>query len=93
MQVEVVYATPKQQVLKSVPFLPGETVQDVLVSSGLLNLFPELQLASIVVGIFGDKVTLAHIVQAGDRIEIYRPLLIDPKVKRLSRVMRARKQR
>lgn len=75
-QVWVAYATTQQQYYLTVEFQQGMTVQDAIERSGLptqIDLPQPLQ-----VGIFGVKVSLEHRLQAGDRVEIYRPLLINP---------------
>lgn len=75
-QVWVAYATTQQQYYLTVEFRQGMTVQDAIEQSGLptqTHLPQPLQ-----VGIFGVKVSLEHRLQAGDRVEIYRPLLINP---------------
>lgn len=86
IEVEVVYATPKQQVIITVSVLPNSTVEDVIHASGILRQFPEIQLELQKVGIFSKIVDLQHRVKPHDRIEIYRPLIIDPKDARKKRV-------
>jgi putative ubiquitin-RnfH superfamily antitoxin RatB of RatAB toxin-antitoxin module len=89
--VEVVYAAVDRQVLLAVTVPMGATVRDALLKSGLNSEFPELDLASCPVGIFGKVVAEPAIrsVQAGDRIEVYRPLLADPKEVRRLRAAKA----
>ena len=91
IKVEVVYAAVDRQVLLSVTVPVGATVRDALFKSGLNGEFPELDLASCPVGIFGKVIAepAIHQVQAGDRIEIYRPLLADPKEVRRLRAAKA----
>ena len=81
IKVEVVYAAVDRQVLLSVTVPVGATVRDALFKSGLNGEFPELDLASCPVGIFGKVIAVPAIRQvlAGDRIVVYRPLLADPK--------------
>ena len=91
IDVEVVYAAIDRQVLLSVTVPAGTTVRAALLKSGVGEAFSELDLANCPVGIFGkviadpDKRT----VQDGDRIEIYRPLLADPKEVRRLRAAKA----
>ncbi len=66
----------------------GATVLDAIRASGLLERFPEIDISSQAVGIWGKARALDVLVGAGDRIEIYRPLLVDPKE---ARRLRARK--
>ncbi|RON54574.1 RnfH family protein [Pseudomonas frederiksbergensis] len=91
IEVEVVYAAVDRQVLLSVAVPVGATVRDALLKSGVGVEFPELDLAACPVGIFGKVVAepSTHAVQAGDRIEIYRPLLADPKEVRRLRAAKA----
>jgi len=84
--VEVAYALPAQQIIISLCVPPTSTVQTAIELSGILTQFPEINLNHNKVGIFGQLVALSQTVQAGDRIEIYRPLLIDPKQARFLRV-------
>ena len=78
MQVEVVYALETEQVILSVRLTEIVTVQQVIKASGLLTQFPKIDLKTMEVGIWGKKVSLEQMVRAEDRIEIYRPLTIDP---------------
>lgn len=91
IKVEVVYAAVDRQVLLTVSVPVGATVRDALLKSGLNIEFPELDLASCPVGIFGKVIAAPAMrpVQAGDRIEVYRPLLVDPKEVRRLRAAKA----
>jgi putative ubiquitin-RnfH superfamily antitoxin RatB of RatAB toxin-antitoxin module len=91
IKVEVVYAAVDRQVLLSVTVPVGATVRDALFKSGLNDEFPELDLASCPVGIFGKVIAdpVIRQVQEGDRIEVYRPLLADPKEVRRLRAAKA----
>ena len=91
IEVEVVYAAVDRQVLMSVTVPTGTTVRAALLKSGLGEAFSELDLASCPVGIFGKVIADPdkHLVQAGDRIEIYRPLQADPKEVRRLRAAKA----
>jgi putative ubiquitin-RnfH superfamily antitoxin RatB of RatAB toxin-antitoxin module len=80
--VEVIYATPRQQRIFSIRVPEGTTVAGAIRVSGLLEEFPEIDLARNKVGIFSRRVSLEHSLRPGDRIEIYRPLLVDPKTAR-----------
>ena len=91
IEVEVLYAAVDRQVLLSVTVPAGTTVRAALLASGVDREFPELDLAECPVGIFG-KVVIdpdTRQLQAGDRIEIYRPLLADPKEVRRLRAAKA----
>ncbi|NQD36841.1 RnfH family protein [Permianibacter sp. IMCC34836] len=78
LAVEVAYALPEQQTLLALTVPAGSTVEQVIQRSGILRRYPEIDLAATAVGIWSRPVALSLPVQAGDRIEIYRPLIIDP---------------
>lgn len=84
--VEVVYASASQQTLKTVFIECGSTIHQVILQSELLKQFPDINLEVNKVGVFGKLHNLDDIIKEGDRVEIYRPLLIDPKQARLKRV-------
>lgn len=90
IKVEVIYAEAEQQCLQSLTVEQHCNVADAIQQSGLLQKFPQIDLAVNKVGIFSRLVTLDTIVQEGDRIEIYRSLLVDPKQ---ARRLRAQKQK
>lgn len=83
--VEVVYARPGEQALEQLHVPANATVEAVIRRSGLLERFPEIDLASNKVGVFGKVSALAATLNDGDRIEIYRPLIADPKEARKKR--------
>lgn len=79
IKVEVAYASINCQRILCVNVEGGLTIEAVIKISGILKIFPEIDLNKQSVGIFGKSRKLADTVNAGDRIEIYRPLIIDPK--------------
>ena len=85
MDVEVAYATPEQQVIVTLTLPEGGTVEQAIHASGLLNRFPEIDGTDIKAGIFGSVCKLDEPLKQGDRVEIYRPLLHDPKEARRQR--------
>ncbi|POA49357.1 RnfH family protein [Pseudomonas sp. MPR-ANC1] len=89
--IEVVYAAVDRQVLRAVSVPEGITVREALLKSGIGDEFPELDLTECPVGIFGKVIAdpQVRLIQAGDRIEIYRPLLADPKEVRRLRAAKA----
>jgi len=91
VEVEVVYAAIDRQALRSVTVAPGTTIRAALLASGIGQVFPEVDLAECPVGIFGKVIADPDTrpVQPGDRIEIYRPLLADPKEVRRLRAAKA----
>lgn len=87
MRVGVVYAaSADEQSVVAVELAAGATVENAIRASGLLLRYPEIDLAQNAVGIFGERVTLDRVVEDGDRVEIYRPLVADPKEARRRRV-------
>ena len=87
-RVEVAYAPPSRQEVIEIAARPGSTIEQVIHESGLLERFPEIDLARNRVGIFGEIASLRDPVRDGDRVEIYRPLLADPKEARRRRAER-----
>jgi putative ubiquitin-RnfH superfamily antitoxin RatB of RatAB toxin-antitoxin module len=85
VEVEVVYATPARQTIRTVRLPAGSAVEEAIRRSGLLAEFPEIDLAANRVGVYGEAVTLDAAVRGGERVEIYRPLIADPKEARRRR--------
>lgn len=85
IRVEVVYALPAEQAILQVYLLEGATVEDAIRASGVLDAHPEIDLAKNKVGIFSKLVKLDETVRDRDRVEIYRPLIADPKEVRRKR--------
>jgi hypothetical protein len=77
--VEVCYARADVQAVSAVKIAAGATVGEALRRSGLLEQFPEINLKTNAVGVFGKKVGLDRRLYDGERVEIYRPLVADPK--------------
>lgn len=89
--VEVAYALPEKQYLQRVKLEEGATVEEAIRASGLLTLRNDIDLAKNKVGIYSRPVKLADTVKDGDRVEIYRPLIADPKELRRQRAEKAAK--
>lgn len=87
ISVEVAYALPGQQWLRVLRLPIGVTAREAIDSSGVLIHFPEIDLSHQLVGIFGTIVPLEHELKEGDRVEIYRPLMVDPKLARRQRAV------
>ena len=83
--VEVVYALPEQAYLIPLKVKVATTIGQAIELSGLLQKCPEIDLAQCTVGIYGRLKDMGTVLQAGDRVEIYRPLKVDPKVARRKR--------
>ena len=77
--VEVVYAYPERYFLKKLTLDAPTSVQNVILQSGVLEKYTEIDLRHNKIGIFSRPAKLTDTVINGDRIEIYRPLLADPK--------------
>ncbi|MBF1285639.1 RnfH family protein [Neisseria sicca] len=86
LEIEIVYGLPDKQVLKKLNMQNGCTVREAVCQSGLDEIFSELDLRTVPLGIFGKSVKDETLLRDKDRIEIYRPLLIDPKEARRKRV-------
>ena len=86
LEIEVVYGLPGKQVLKKMNVQNGCTAREAVCQSGLDEIFSELDLQIAPLGIFGKSVKSETLLRDKDRIEIYRPLLIDPKEARRKRV-------
>ena len=76
--VEIAYALPEEQVIISIKVPTIFNVQQAIEKSGIQKKFPSIDLSKNKVGIFGIKTTLDHPLNDRDRIEIYRPLILDP---------------
>ena len=95
MKIQVVYATPDQQSIVELDVPDGTTVFEAAVQSGLANQFPEIDLDTTPMGIFGVRVKTATttILHPGDRVELYRSLLVDPKESRRTRAESQKRDR
>lgn len=87
IEVEIAYAAQKQ-LIRKILVPNGSTVADVISATKIQEAFPEIDLAKNKVGIYSRICNLEQVVKHGDRIEIYRPLLIDPKEARRLRASR-----
>ncbi|MGQ4276086.1 RnfH family protein [Pseudidiomarina sp. E22-M8] len=90
IQIEVAYATPERQQIIPVRVVEGATVAECIAQSKITRYFPEIDLEQQKVGIWSKAVKLEHQPREGDRIEIYRPLIADPKAIRRQRAERAK---
>ncbi len=79
MDIEVVFALPERQELISLAVDAGTTVGTAISLSAIGDRFPDEDLSTYQVGIWGNVVTRDHLLQHGDRLELYRPLLMDPR--------------
>jgi uncharacterized protein len=89
-QVSVVYLTPSTQTNLAVKSSAALTVRDAVLRSGILTRHPELRLELLELGIYGVKVDLEQLLSDGDRVEIYRPLRLEPREARRRRHLQNR---
>lgn len=82
IMIEVAYALPHDQFLKRFEVPVGTSLAQAIQLSGIHQLYPKIDCAGLKTGIFGKIVSADTVLQPHDRIEIYRPLAIDPKEKR-----------
>lgn len=85
LHVQVCYATPLREVLRDLTVEEGTTIEQAIVQSGILNDIPGIDLGVQPVGLYGKKRALDTVLRERDRIEIYRPLVADPKEARRRR--------
>lgn len=93
LAVEVAFALPERQKIVTLAVPPGTTAREAVRQARLYEHFPELSAISFEeaeLGIFGKRLPAPdnHVLRAGDRVEIYRPLRIDPKQARIERAAR-----
>jgi uncharacterized protein len=87
LQVSIAYVGADEQILRPLETRMGTSVREAIERSGVLLRCPEIDLAVNKVGIFGKVVKLDQILEEGDRVEIYRPLIADPKEARKQRAV------
>ena len=93
IMLEVAYAKPDKQVIVSVEVEQGCTIEGAIQQSGIIDQFPDIALDKSKVGIFGKLSKLTAEVKSGDRVEIYRPLIADPKEVRRKREAEGKKMK
>jgi putative ubiquitin-RnfH superfamily antitoxin RatB of RatAB toxin-antitoxin module len=91
--VEVAYAKPEEQLIVRLELPVGSTLREAVEKSGLPERFPEIDPAAMKAGIFGKLKKLDQVLQAGDRVEIYRPLIADPKAVRKQRAAQGKRMK
>ena len=93
MNVEVAYALPHSQRIVELSVAAGTTAREAVIQSGIDKSYPEIDLQAADLGVFGKSVKDAYELQSGDRVEIYRPLEIDPKESRKQRAAKAKQDK
>lgn len=92
ISIEITYALPNKQTLLSLFVAPDTTVKEAIEQSGILQLHADIDLIKNKVGIWYKTTKLTTLLKAGDRIEIYRPLIADPKEVRKLRAEKAKEE-
>lgn len=93
IHVEVAYALPGEQFLEALEVNDSATAMEAIRQSGLLDRYPDLNQQELSIGIFSKPVTVDTALRDGDRVEVYRPLTIDPKeARRLRAATKKKKQ-
>ena len=91
ISVEVAYALPDKQRIVKLDVTPGTTALEAVTLSKLDEIFGELVVGSeLKIGVWGKAITADRVLAAGERVEIYRPLLVDPKEVRKARAAKAK---
>jgi putative ubiquitin-RnfH superfamily antitoxin RatB of RatAB toxin-antitoxin module len=88
--VDVIYALPTQQKIISVMVSPGTTFIEAVKQSDMVRFFPDINLEEVKLGVFSRQAKHDEVLVAGQRVEIYRPLIADPKDVRRKRAEKAK---
>ncbi|MBK8183535.1 MAG: RnfH family protein [Candidatus Competibacteraceae bacterium] len=91
--VEIAYARPDEQVIIPIDVPEGSTLEQAIIQSRIQERFSDIDLQTAKVGVFGKLAKLTATVRPGDRVEIYRPLLADPKEVRKKRAAEGKRMR
>lgn len=93
MKIEVAYALKNKQTLLSLEVKEGTSLKQAIELSGIMDVYPQIDLSKDKTGIFGKIAPLDTILRKKDRVEIYRPLIADPKKIRKQRAARGKAMR
>jgi putative ubiquitin-RnfH superfamily antitoxin RatB of RatAB toxin-antitoxin module len=93
MNIEVAYALENKQTLLNIEVTEGISLKQAIEDSGILALYPQIDLSKDKTGIFGKIAKLDVVLRDKDRVEIYRPLIADPKQVRKERAAQGKKMR
>lgn len=91
--IEIAYALPHEQTLLALDVQQETTIKEAIIQSGILDKYPAIDIESAKVGIFGKLKKMSDQVRERDRIEIYRPLIADPKEIRKKRAAAGKKMK
>ena len=78
MKIQITYINSQSEYLLDMQVSEKTSVREAIAQSGVLSRFPEISIEHNRVGVYGEIVELDHVLDEGDRVEIYRPLLMDP---------------
>ena len=93
IRIEVAYATPQKQVILELEVAAGTSPRDAIRACAIIDYFPEIDPASCDIGVFGKPIADDYELAEADRIEIYRPLIADPKEIRRQRAAKGLKMK
>ena len=93
LSIEVAYATPERQLIVELIIESGTTPKQAIIDSSIGQQFPEIDVESCSFGVFGKVIKNDYQLEPGDRIEIYRPLIADPKEVRRQRAAKGLKMK
>jgi len=93
IHVEVAYALPERQTILELEEEEGTTALEAARQSGVAEIFQGIDLENDKLGIFGKAVSPTQVLRAGDRVEVYRPLIADPKEVRKARAARVKERK
>ena len=92
INIEVVFALPTKATTLNIEVLQGTTAEQAVIQSGITKKCPEIDATDLTLGVWNRTVKLNHELKDGDRIEIYRPLIADPKDARRKRAEKAKEE-
>ncbi|NKC13632.1 MAG: RnfH family protein [Gammaproteobacteria bacterium] len=90
IDVQVVYALPGEQTVVDLQVTAGTSAREAILASGILERYPAIDLARTAIGVYAEVVSLDYELEPGDRVEIYRPLMIEPREQRRRAAARQR---
>ena len=91
--IEIAYALPDKQNILTLEVADGTTIEQAIQASGIVEKYPDIDLSKQKVGVFGKLKKLNQPLRAGDRVEIYRPLIADPKEVRKQRAAEGKRMK
>lgn len=92
IKVEIIYALPDTATSLSIEVAEGTTAEQAVLQSGIAEKCPEIDLTNLTLGVWNRTVKSHQVLKEGDRIEIYRPLIADPKAARRQRAEKAKEE-